>query len=310
MIEATAVSRHYGRIAAVDNVSFTIADNEIVGLLGHNGAGKTTIMRMLSGYLQPSAGQIVIDGTDLSDDPTAIQRRLGYLPENLPVYPEMIIVDYLHYVATMKGIPPKERMRAAREALESTDLAERALEPVATLSRGLKQRVGVAQAILGNPRLLILDEPTNGLDPGQTNHMRALVKRLARRATIILSTHILQEVDALCDRVLVLRNGTLALDEQLDTLRQDRTLHLVTDSHDPTLLGALQALPEVTSLSPMGEDADRNGFEIVLHEQADIEHSAGDIAHCVMTHGGRIARLSPMKRDLESVFKEVTSRDH
>ncbi|MGB1142198.1 MAG: ABC transporter ATP-binding protein [Halioglobus sp.] len=306
MIEVTGLSRHYGALAAVDNVSFTIGASEIVGLLGHNGAGKTTIMRMLSGYLEPSAGSIVIDGTDLADDPGTIQAKLGYLPENLPVYPEMMVADYLEYAATLKGIPPAERVRAITEALASTDLQARALDPIATLSRGLKQRVGVAQAILGDPKLLILDEPTNGLDPGQTHHMRELIKRLSRRATVILSTHILQEVDALCDRVLVLANGALALDEQLDTLRGDNALHLVTDSHDAKLWQALTDLPDVVSLQAMGEEGDANGFEIVLRESADRDVVAGEVAHCVMTHGGRIARLSPLVRDLETVFSEAT----
>jgi len=306
MIEVTGLSRHYGAVAAVDNVSFTIGTSEIVGLLGHNGAGKTTIMRMLSGYLEPSAGSIVIDGTDLADDPGTIQAQLGYLPENLPVYPEMIVADYLDYAATLKGIAPGERMRAIAEALASTDLQTRALDPIAHLSRGLKQRVGVAQAILGDPRLLILDEPTNGLDPGQTQHMRELIKRLSRRATVILSTHILQEVDALCDRVLVLGNGALALDERLDTLRGDDALHLVTDSHDATLRQALTDLPDVVSLQAISDEDDTTGFEIVLRKSADRDFAAGEIAHCVMAHGGRIARLSPRERDLDTVFREAT----
>jgi ABC-2 type transport system ATP-binding protein len=309
MIEVTGLSRHYGAVAAVDNVSFTIESSEIVGLLGHNGAGKTTIMRMLSGYLEPDEGSIVIDGNDMALNPRATQARLGYLPENLPVYPEMIVADYLEYAATLKGIAERDRLRAVKEVLASTDLASRALDPIAALSRGLKQRVGVAQAILGAPKLLILDEPTNGLDPGQTSHMRDLIRRLSRRATVILSTHILQEVDALCDRVLVLRNGALALDEKLATLRGGRALHLVTDSGDESLRMALAALPGVADLQRMENDADATGFEIVLHDTANRDSVAGDIAHCVMNHGGRIARLSPLERDLESVFREATDRD-
>ncbi len=159
----------------------TIGNHEIVGLLGHNGAGKTTIMRMLSGYLEPTAGSIMIDGVNLASDARIVQQHLGYLPENLPVYPPMMVADYLDYVATLKGIPAPQRMQAVREALLATDLAERALDPINILSRGFRQRVGVAQAILGQPRLLILDEPTNGLDPNQTEHMRQLIRRLARQ---------------------------------------------------------------------------------------------------------------------------------
>ena len=155
MIEVQSLTRHYGKTAAVDNVSFSIGRNQIVGLLGHNGAGKTTIMRMLSGYLEPASGSITIGGLTMADNATGIQGELGYLPESLPVYPDMMIADYLHYAATLKAIEPARRYDAVRHAIVSTDLAERALDPIAELSRGLRQRVGVAQAILGKPSLLI-----------------------------------------------------------------------------------------------------------------------------------------------------------
>jgi ABC-2 type transport system ATP-binding protein len=213
MIEVQSLTRHFGKTVAVEDVSFTIGDNEVVGLLGHNGAGKTTIMKMLSGYLEPSDGSININGVDLARNAQAVQQTLGYLPENLPVYPQMMVADYLDYIATLKGIAASQRPEAIRGVLAATDLTERALDTISVLSRGFRQRVGVAQALLGNPRLLILDEPTNGLDPHQTEHMRQLIRRLARRTTIILSTHILQEVEALCHRVLMLRNGQLALNQ-------------------------------------------------------------------------------------------------
>ncbi|MDP4788677.1 MAG: ABC transporter ATP-binding protein, partial [Haliea sp.] len=226
MIEVESLSRYYGSAAAVDNVSFQIGANEVVGLLGHNGAGKTTIMRMLSGYLEPSAGSVTIDGANMAEHAAKVQATLGYLPEHLPIYPEMLVADYLEYVATMKRIPRKERPLALQEAIAATALEERALDPIQQLSRGLRQRVGVAQAILGQPQLLILDEPTNGLDPAQTAQMRDLLRRLARRATVILSTHIMQEVEAVCDRVLVMAAGRLVLDAPLATLRENRTLVL------------------------------------------------------------------------------------
>ena len=185
---------------------------------------------------------------NLATDARIIQQHLGYLPENLPIYPQMMVADYLDYVATLKGIPAPQRMQAVREALLATDLAERALDPINILSRGFRQRVGVAQAILGQPRLLILDEPTNGLDPNQTEHMRQLIKRLARRTTIILSTHIMQEVDAVCDRVLMLRNGRLALDQSLAELHHSKTLLLRTGTTAQPLASYLKRLPQVQSL--------------------------------------------------------------
>ncbi|MEE8042054.1 MAG: ABC transporter ATP-binding protein [Pseudomonadales bacterium] len=230
MIKAEHLSRSYGDFVAVDDVSFEIPHGEIVGLLGHNGAGKTTIMKMLTGYLEPSGGRVEVNGVSVEDAPEIVQRELGYLPERVPVYPEMSVVDYLEYTAALRGVSRSERAAAVRTAILETDLTEKALDPIATLSRGYQQRVGVAQAILDRPKVLILDEPTNGLDPSQTQHMRGLIKQLAREATVILSTHIMQEVNAICDRVMILRNGRLVLDEQLDTLTASRQLLLSSDA--------------------------------------------------------------------------------
>jgi len=305
MIEARSLTRYYDKALAVDNVSFSIGDNEIVGLLGHNGAGKTTIMRMLSGYLEPSAGQVDIDGVNMATDGHIVQRQLGYLPENLPVYPDMMVADYLDYAATLKGIEPARRMNAVRAAIAATDLAERALHRVSTLSRGLRQRVGVAQAILGKPRLLILDEPTNGLDPEQTGHMRRLIQRLARQATVILSTHIMQEVDAICDRVLVVRQGRVALDARLQDLHYSGTLRLHTDQSVPELATYLRRMPQVARLEQQTLRDNQWRFTLILHERADINTAANNIAQCVLKAGARLYQLQPMVKGLESVFQEV-----
>ena len=309
MIEVQSLTRRYGKTVAVDDVSFHIGHNEIVGLLGHNGAGKTTIMRMLSGYLEPSAGTIRIGGLALEGNATSIQRELGYLPESLPMYPEMMVADYLDYAATLKGIEPQQRFDAVREAIVATDLGKRALDPVATLSRGLKQRVGVAQAILGRPRLLILDEPTNGLDPQQTDHMRRLILGLARQATIILSTHIMQEVEAICDRVLVIRNGRLALDTRLDSLRQSRTMMLCTDYAAESLATSLRRIPQVATVLQHADADNRSRYTLTLHDNADMDTVANDVAQCVMQAGARLYQLQPVIRGLEDVFLEVNSDD-
>lgn len=307
MIEVRSLTRRYGKTTAVDEVSFSIGKNEIVGLLGHNGAGKTTIMRMLSGYLEPSAGTIHIDGIALADNRLGIQRELGYLPESLPVYQDMMVADYLHYAATIKGVAPEQRYQAVRQAIVATDLGKRALDPVATLSRGLKQRVGVAQAIIGKPRLLILDEPTNGLDPQQTDHMRRLIQRLARQATVILSTHIMQEVDAICDRVLVLRHGKLALDKRLDTLRQSRTMLLRTDNSVESLATYLRKMPQVAALQQQADGEGRSRYTLTLHEKADMDTAANNLARCVIEAGARLYQLRPVVKGLEAVFHEVNS---
>jgi gliding motility-associated transport system ATP-binding protein len=305
MIEALSLTRHFGKTAAVKNVSFTIGDHEIVGLLGHNGAGKTTIMRMLTGYLEPTDGSILIDGVSPTSDTHTVQRQLGYLPENLPVYPQMMVADYLDYVATLKGIPASQRMAGVRSVLQATDLLERALDPIHILSRGMRQRVGVAQAILGKPRLLILDEPTNGLDPNQTEHMRSLIKRLARQTTIILSTHIMQEVDAICSRVLMLRNGQLALDQSMAALNDSKTLTLRTSKTEQPLASYLKRLPQVAQLEDTTRDDGFMHFDIHLHGNVDPDTAANNIAQCVVKAGAKLYQLQVLTRDLDSIFREV-----
>jgi ABC-2 type transport system ATP-binding protein len=307
MIEVQSLTRRYGKNLAVDGVSFTIGSGEIVGLLGHNGAGKTTIMRMLSGYLEPSGGSIDIDGAALATNAHQIQQQLGYLPENLPVYPDMMVADYLEYAATLKGVATKDRYQQMREAISATALEERALDPINTLSRGLRQRVGVAQALLGRPRLLILDEPGNGLDPEQTEHMRTLIRKLARRATVILSTHIMQEVDAICDRVLMLRQGKLVLDAHLAQLRQSRTLQLRTNADIDALPDYLRRMPQISNIENVPTPGSQLQFLLTLHDTADPDTAANNIAHCVVNAGASLYQLQPVVRDLESVFREANT---
>jgi len=307
MIEVRQLTRRYGKNTAVANVSFDIERNEIVGLLGHNGAGKTTIMRMLSGFLEPTAGSIHISGHDLAQTPHPIQQQLGYLPENLPMYPEMMLADYLEYAATLKCIPKKDRLLAVREAVFATDLGDKILEPIESLSRGMRQRLGVAQALLGKPRLLILDEPTNGLDPEQTDNMRKLIKHLARRATVILSTHIMQEVDAVCDRVLILNNGKLVLDETLQNLCCTQTLILRVCNSKPALASYLGHLPQISKISSKITGEMQTSYTLVLHENSDPDTASNNIVQCVVKAGAQLYELKSLDRDLESVFREASS---
>ena len=305
MIEARSLTRHYGDTPAVQDVSFHIADSEIVGLLGHNGAGKTTIMRMLSGCLEPDRGQVILDGRDITQQPQRLQRQLGYLPENLPIYPDMMVADYLEYAATIRGIGKHTRMDSVRAALRATDLSARALDRIGALSSGMRQRVGVAQAILARPQLLILDEPTNGLDPAQTEHMRELIRRLARRATVILSTHILQEVDAICDRVLVLHNGRLAVDERLVNLNAPHALLLRTDAMAATLERAFMALPQIAAVQQSADSAGNWLFRLELQHDAQADDAASEVARCVANAGAQLYSLTNAKRDLGSLFRGV-----
>ncbi len=303
MIEVRSLYRRYGDTTAVDDVSFRIGDRQVVGLLGHNGAGKTTIMRILSGFMEPSSGEILYDSSPVAGDARELQRQLGYLPENLPLYPGMLVADYLDYAASLKRIARGERMAAVREALAAADLRDRALDRIDTLSRGMRQRLGVAQAILGQPRLLILDEPGNGLDLHHTAHMRQLIRREARRATIILSTHILQEVEALCDRVLVLRNGRLVLDRELASLRDSHRLQLRCGDAPDGLATLLRRLPQIAQVQAgaVGE------FELQLHPHSDRDSAAGNVARCVIESGARLYQLQSQATDLDQVLRDAAA---
>ncbi len=306
MIKVRQLTRRYGKNTAVSNVSFHIKHKEIVGLLGHNGAGKTTIMKMLSGYLEPTAGSIQISGVDLAKDSQQVQQQLGYLPENLPIYPEMIVADYLEYAATLKRIPPRERLLEIRNVVLATKLEHRVLAPINTLSRGMRQRLGIAQALLGKPQFLIFDEPTNGLDPEQTDHMRNLIKQLARRATVILSTHIMREVEAVCDRVLILGNGKLVLDETLQDICCTLTLLLRVCDSQPSLASYLRRIPQVAKVTGEASGPNQLSFTISLREHADLDTTADNIAKCVVDAGARLYELQPLERDLESIFRQAS----
>jgi len=309
MLTIEHLSRTYGELTAVDDVSFTIQSGEIVGLLGHNGAGKTTIMKMLSGYLEPNGGQIKIDGIDLAEDRIGVQSRLGYLPEVLPIYPEMSVADYLDYAANLKGLEADEKYQEIRRAIQATDISSKLLAPIATLSRGYKQRVGVAQAILGRPKLLILDEPTNGLDPTQTQQMRHLIQELAKDATVILSTHIMQEVDAICDRVLIMRRGKLAVDARLEELRQSNSLILGTDLEQQKAEEMFNVIEGIGGVEWLGQQQGHSRYRLALNEGMSSSHHANIIAKILIEEGHALYELHPEQRDLESVFREINEQE-
>lgn len=309
MIKIENLTRAYGDFIAVNNVSFCINAGEIVGLLGHNGAGKTTIMKMLSGYLEPSEGFIEVGDIDLRNDRVAVQKRLGYLPENLPVYPEMTVADYLDYAAHLKGLTGTVCTQEVRRVIKSCDITSKLLAPIATLSRGYKQRVGVAQALLGNPKLLILDEPTNGLDPTQTRQMRELIKEIAKEATVILSTHIMQEVDAICDRVLIMRSGELAIDSKLESLRKSNHLVLSSDLPETHAEGLLRPVPHIESVRMIAKQNGVVDYRLNITEGEDLQATSAEIAKVLVNSDYKLFGLSVAHRDLETVFREVNEKE-
>ena len=308
MIRVEALTRTYGDLTAVDQVSFEIGQGEIVGLLGHNGAGKTTILKMLTGYLEPTSGSIEIEGMDIATDRRAVQSRIGYLPENDPLYPEMTVIDYLDYAASLHGIPEGERTARIREAIDKTDLSSRAADTIGTLSRGYRQRVGVAQAILHHPRVLILDEPTNGLDPTQVQHMRELIRSLAAQATVIISTHILQEVQVICDRVIIIRNGQKALDATMDELRAGKRLLVAVDAPPERALGLFKGVDGVRSVEPIGDQGAGHRYALDLIGDNALTETAPQVASRVAAAGLKLYALQPESRDLETIFGEISAQ--
>ena len=304
MIQAEQLTRTYGDLTAVDAVSFTIDQGEIVGLLGRNGAGKSTIMKMLTGFLEPTGGRVVIDGLDLEDHRQQVQARLGYLPENCPLYPEMTVIEYLDYAAGLHGIAESDRPGRLREAIDRTALSPRATRPISSLSRGYRQRVGVAQAILHRPSILILDEPTNGLDPAQVLQMRQLIRDLARESTVILSTHIMQEVEAVCDRVIIIQDGKKGLDSRLDEIRRSRRLLLTTDLSPDRIETGLADLDGTRRVQVLEHGQQQYRYGLESDDPAEL---ATAVARLVLARDGRILYLHPETRDLESIFRKIST---
>ena len=312
MITISNLTRRYGDFVAVDDVSFTIPRGEVVGLLGPNGAGKTTIMKMLTGFLEPTSGSIRIGDLKIGPDTAAIQRRIGYLPENCPGWPEMTVIEFLEYQAVLHDTPQAQRAQAVATAIRRTDLRDKATQPIQTLSRGYRQRVGVAQAILHSPDIVILDEPTNGLDPTQILHMRALIRELSQSATVIVSTHILQEVQAVCERVLILRAGRKAVDSRLDELQRDTRLLITLDRDVEAVRPVLSAVEGVRAVTVIdaapgaaaGAAGTASRYRYALQA---TDAAAPAVAAATLRAGFALYELTREQRTLETVFAEVNA---
>jgi ABC-2 type transport system ATP-binding protein len=264
---------------------------------------------MLTGFLEPTGGCIEIDGLDLATSRSAVQRLIGYLPENDPLYPEMTVIDYLDFAAELHGVAESERLARIREAIAKTDLEAKAADPIATLSRGYRQRVGVAQAIIHNPKVLILDEPTNGLDPTQVQQMRELIRDLARQATVIISTHVLQEVQAICDRVIIIRSGRKALDAGMAELQAGKRLLVSLDAAPELALDLLGSLDGVKGVETVLEPGVGHRYTLDLHGTQALSDTAPLVADRVTSRGWKLFALQPERRDLETIFGEISARE-
>jgi ABC-2 type transport system ATP-binding protein len=303
MIRAHSLSKSYGPIRALSDVSFHVNPGEIIGLLGPNGAGKTTIMKILTGYLQPSSGTATVDGLDVASQALEVQNRIGYLPETAPLYPELSVQAYLKMMAALRRIPEAEQPARLSAAIRATGLQNHLTRPIGQLSKGYRQRVGLAQAIVHRPKLLILDEPTIGLDPTQIVEVRRLIRRLARHSTILLSTHILSEVEAICDGVIILMNGEVKADARLADLEASSSVILILQSSVPKAATALRALPGVHSLEPLST-ADGPGYRIHAASNVDLRPAVYGLAR---DQGWPLKELRRDVRTLEAVFNELAS---
>lgn len=305
MIRVERLSKRYGAVRAVDRISFEVGRGEIVGLLGPNGAGKTTTMRMLTTYMPPTSGRAQLAGHDVLDTPVEVRRRIGYLPENVPLYTEMRVNEYLGFRAKLKDVPRARRRAAIEEVIERCQLEEVRFRVLGHLSKGFRQRVGLADAMVHDPDILILDEPTAGLDPIQVREVRALIRDLGQRHTILLSTHIMQEVEAVCGRVIIIARGQIAEDARLDDLRSGSTIVIEARGPAEGIRQALQSEAGVERVVLIENDGVHAAFDVQTRNGADLREALGQR---LSQRGWPLRRLDVRRLTLEDRFVQAVTR--
>ncbi len=310
MVEVQHVTKRYGSFTAVDDLSFEVEPGEILGFLGPNGAGKTTTMRILSGYLPATEGRARVAGFDVFDQPLEAKRRTGYLPETPPLYPEMTVGEYLQFVARINGVAAGDRAARVGAAMERTSITDMAKRYCGTLSKGYRQRVGLAQALIHNPDVLILDEPTAGLDPRQIIETRRMITELAGDHTVILSTHILPEVSQTCQRVVIINHGKVVAVDSPDNLtarlQGSRSLYLQVDSGGGDPVPALREVAGVAGVSLADERDGISGFRLEIAPGRDVRR---EVSHTVVTNGWGLLELRAQQMSLEDIFLQLTTED-
>lgn len=303
LVQVEHLSRYYGHLCAVRDISFEIRRGEVLGFLGPNGAGKSTTMQIISGNLAPSAGRVRINGTDILDEPKKAKAALGYLPEQPPLYRELTVDEYLHYCARLNRLSRERRQAAVEESKARCGLSEVGRRLIGNLSKGYQQRVGIAQAIIHSPALVILDEPTVGLDPIQIREIRELIRELGEDHSVILSTHILPEVQALCDRVQIIHRGELVLSDTIEGLqKQMQASNLVVAFGAPPPPAELGALPGVLEVDDLG------GGRLRVHYDP-AEDPAERLVERSVAEGWRLREITPERKSLEQIFVDITRSD-
>jgi len=311
MIHVENLTKNYGDIAAVDQISFEIQKGEILGLLGPNGAGKTTTLRMLTGFLQPSTGTIRVKELDIDRHPIEIKKIMGYLPESAPLYHDMLVFDYMNYVADIREIPPDRKFARIRELGDLCGLNPVMHMPIAELSKGFKQRVGLAHAMMSDPEILILDEPTSGLDPNQIVEIRDIIKRIGKQKTVVLSTHILSEAEATCDRVVIISRGKIVADGDIDELKHSAgdtsLIHLtLQQAESDAVRQKLSATAGVKGVVRL--DAANGQLKVTLSVPS-TEDLRSEIYRTVKQTDWELLEFYQESRTLETVFRELTKEN-
>ena len=308
MITIENLTKYYGNNRAVNNISFTINDNEILGFLGPNGAGKSTTMNMIAGFLPMTAGKVTIFGNDVSKEPVKAKKNLGYLPEIPPVYPDMRVREYLSFCAGLKRIPVTKKSKEISRVMELLKITDVKDKLIKNLSKGYKQRVGFAQALLGNPKFLILDEPTVGLDPKQVAEVRSIIKELKKDHSVIFSSHILSEVSAVCDRVVIINKGDIKAIDTIENLEKQTggsiTLHIRIKGNRTAAADIIQNTEGVTEITKINAEGD-NSYEFIAQLEGDGDAIKNNIMKELLNNNIQISDIFTDKPDLESVFVKL-----
>ncbi|MBK8394395.1 MAG: ATP-binding cassette domain-containing protein [Leptospiraceae bacterium] len=304
MLRVENLTRKFQDKVAVNNISFTVKPGVITGLLGPNGAGKTTTMRLLTGYLEPSAGTIYYDSQNFHENPIVIQKKLGYLPESAPLYPEMFISEYLNYMADIRGVDKESKSSHVNKMIEICELSSHIHTPIGFLSKGFKQRVALAGTLVHDPDIIILDEPTSGLDPNQISHIRTLIRNLGKEKTLILSTHILQEVEDICDEVIIINQGNIVANSTVKNLHTGHSVFVQVNAG----LNQMQPLFKTDDFISVeefveGNDGDYKGY-LVHTKESKPELVFSSLAKSNL----KVRELKVFKRSLESIFEELTRK--
>ncbi len=313
MIEVQGLTKFYGNFQALKGISFTVRKGEILGFLGPNGAGKTTTMRILTCFFPATSGKAMVAGYDVFEDAIEVRRRIGYLPENVPLYLDMRAEDYLTFVAGLKGVPSGEIKKRVDKVMEEVGIAHMRHKLVGEMSKGYRQRTGLAQALVNDPEVLILDEPTIGLDPKQIIDIRKLIKGLAGRRTVILSTHILPEVSMTCQRVIIINDGKIVAMDTTENLTESleghRRLLLKVQGPEDQISEALKAIEGVRNISTASEGASPDGvaeLRVDVEKHRDVRR---EIAACIVQKGWGLLELRPIEMSLEDIFVKLVTKE-